>query len=69
MVTHEDDVRRPPVRGALVARNALFNLAGLGVPLIIAFLALPVLIRGLGTAGFGVLAIVWMLLTYLSELG
>lgn len=62
-------VRETRVRGTLVARNALLNMAGLGVPLLVAFVTLPIMIRGLGTERFGVLAIVWMLLTYLSELG
>jgi O-antigen/teichoic acid export membrane protein len=52
-----------------VARNAVLNLAGLGVPLVVAFITLPILIRYLGTERFGVLALAWMLLTYLAELG
>ena len=59
----------PPVRGSVLARNALLNLAGLIAPLIVAFVTLPFLIRGLGTERFGLLSIAWLLLTYLSELG
>src|SRR5690606_37664669 len=65
-VTTGGVVREPRVRGTLVARNALLNMAGLGVPLLVAFVTLPIMIRGLGTERFGVFAIVWMLLTYLS---
>lgn len=64
-----DTLHRPPIRGAHVARNALLNLAGLGIPLFVALVTLPVMIRGLGAERFGVLAIAWMFLTYLSELG
>lgn len=59
----------PAVHGARVARNAAWNLAGLVTPLVVAFVTLPILIGALGTEGFGVLAIVWMILTYLAELG
>ena len=57
------------VRGALVARNSLLNFAAQAVPLVAAFVALPLTIRGLGASAFGVLAIVWMVLSYLSDLG
>lgn len=68
-MTAGSQLRLPQVRGTLVARNALFNLAGLSIPLLVALVTLPILISGLGTERFGVLAIAWMLLTYLSELG
>lgn len=68
-MTISAQVEPPHVRGRLVARNALLNLAGLGTPLVVAFVTLPILIRGLGAERFGVLAIAWMILTYLSELG
>lgn len=57
------------VHGGLVARNALLNLAGTAAPLVVAVLALPYLINGLGTERFGILSIAWMLLTYLAALG
>jgi O-antigen/teichoic acid export membrane protein len=57
------------VFGALLARNALLNLASLGLPLVFAFIAIPFIIAGLGAEQFGVLAILWMLLSYLSDLG
>lgn len=59
----------PGVRGSVVGRNALLNLGGLVTPLIVAFITLPILIDALGTERFGVLAIAWMLLAYLAELG
>lgn len=57
------------VFGTLLARNALLNLASLGLPLVVAFVAIPFLIDGLGKESFGVLAILWLLLSYLSDLG
>lgn len=55
--------------GRLLARNTLLNLVGLGAPMLVALLAVPLLVDGLGTAQFGILAIAWMLLAYLGELG
>ena len=59
--------RRP--QGRLLARNSLLNLLGFGAPMIVALLAVPLLVDGLGADRFGVLAIAWMLLAYLGELG
>lgn len=56
-------------QGRLLARNTLLNLVGLGVPMLVALLAVPLLVGGLGTSRFGILAIAWMLLSYLGELG
>lgn len=58
-----------PLRGVRVARNAALNMTALVVPLLVALGTMPVLIGALGTERFGVLAIAWMLLTYMSELG
>ena len=52
-----------------LARNALLNLVSLIVPLAVAVITVPIMIRGLGTERFGVFSVVWLLLTYLSELG
>ena len=59
----------PTVQGSLLARNAVINLFTLGIPLVVAFVTLPFMIRGLGPERFGVFSIVWLLLTYLSDLG
>ena len=50
----------------LLARNVLFNLLGQAVPLVLAFLAIPVLIRELGTDRFGVLTLALLLLGYFN---
>lgn len=57
------------VSGGLVARNTGWNLAGQLVPLGFAVVALPAVVRGLGVERFGVLAVAWMVLGYVSELG
>ena len=55
----------------MVLRNSLYNLAGLGLPLIVAVAAIPALIRGLGVEQFGILTIIWAVVSYfgLFDLG
>lgn len=52
--------------GRLLARNVAWNLFGNGVPLLFALWAVPILIRGMGTARFGLLSIIWMGIGYFS---
>jgi O-antigen/teichoic acid export membrane protein len=49
---------------ARLTRNIIWNLVGEAAPFGVAFVAIPVLIRALGIARFGILTIVWSLLTY-----
>lgn len=49
-----------------VGRNSLLNLAGLGVPLVVAVLVLPMLTHALGPARFGLLGVSWAFLEYLT---
>jgi O-antigen/teichoic acid export membrane protein len=51
---------------ALVARNTVLNLIGLGLPMAVGVLALPLTIRGLGTERFGILSLVWVVVGYLT---
>ena len=53
-------------RGSKLARNVALNLAGQGVPLIAALVAIPLLIPALGTERFGVLTLAWLVIGYLS---
>ena len=53
--------------GGLV-RGTLWNAAGQVVPVLVALVAIPVLVRGLGVDRFGVLALAWMIVGYLSFL-
>ena len=50
----------------LLARNTLINLGGMIFPILIAIGAMPFLIRGLGTARFGILTLAWMVIGYSS---
>ena len=50
--------------GRLLARNTGFSLAGQAATLIVAFFAVPLLVQGLGTARFGVLALAWVVIGY-----
>jgi O-antigen/teichoic acid export membrane protein len=45
-----------------IARSSLWNLAGLGVPLAAAVIAVPFIIRGLGIERFGILALAWAIM-------
>ncbi|HEY5087475.1 MAG TPA: flippase, partial [Gemmatimonadaceae bacterium] len=49
-----------------LGRNAILNLTGFGVPLIIAVFALPFLTHALGPARFGLLGMSWAFLEYLT---
>ena len=60
----------PPVLASnrLIARNSLLNLTGLVGPMVVAFVAIPILISGLGTDRYGVLMYAWALVGYFSLL-
>jgi O-antigen/teichoic acid export membrane protein len=51
-------------RGRLLARNTAFTLGGQAATLLAAFVAVPLLVDGLGTARFGVLALAWVVIGY-----
>jgi O-antigen/teichoic acid export membrane protein len=52
--------------GRALLRNTFFNLLGQGAPIVVALLAVPMLIRHLGTDRFGVLTLSWMVIGYFS---
>ncbi len=52
--------------GKLLARNTVYNLIGHISPLLVAFIAIPYLIKGMGIERFGVLAIAWTVIGYFS---
>ncbi len=57
-----------PTGGRGMARNTLWNLVGMCTPILIALIAIPFLIRGLGESQFGLLSLVWMLVGYFTLL-
>ncbi len=54
------------IQGSLLARNTLLNIIGQGLPLVVAIVSVPFVVRGLGTERYGVLALVWVILNYFS---
>lgn len=54
-----------------LARNAVLNLFGMTLPLLVAIVAIPFVARGLGAERFGLLALAWVVLGYfpLFDLG
>jgi O-antigen/teichoic acid export membrane protein len=50
----------------MLLRNAWLNLIGLGVPIVLALIFIPVLIGSMGTTRFGLLTLVWVILGYFS---
>ena len=52
--------------GRRLTRNVIWNLAGTGLPMLIAVVAIPALIKGMGTPRFGVLTLAWMVVGYFS---
>ena len=47
-------------------RNTLWNLAGTGLPLLLAAVTIPYLIKHVGVEAFGILTLVWALIGYFS---
>lgn len=54
------------ISGRHLARNIIWNLLGSGAPLLVAIVAIPALIEGMGLDRFGVLTIAWMVVGYFS---
>jgi O-antigen/teichoic acid export membrane protein len=54
------------VRAPRLAHHSLLNLLGQGIPFVAAVVAIPLLIKGLGTDRFGVLTLAWMVTGYFS---
>jgi O-antigen/teichoic acid export membrane protein len=51
---------------SVVAKNSVFNLFGLILPMLVGVLTIRYLVRGLGTDGYGILSIAYMVLGYFS---
>jgi O-antigen/teichoic acid export membrane protein len=62
---NEHDRGTMKTRGVII-QNTLYNLAGSTLPLIVAVLTIPLLIRGFGKEKFGILSLAWVLIGYFS---
>ena len=59
----------PPIlkiQGSLLARNTALNFIGQAVPLLVAVVTIPFIIRGLGIERFGLLSLAWVVLGYFA---
>src|SRR5215471_13808988 len=52
--------------GRLLARNTVWNLLGQILPMTVGLVAIPILVRGIGVARFGVLSLASVLIGYFS---
>src|SRR5260370_33778460 len=50
----------------LIAKNTVFNLLGQVLPMAVGVVTIPLIVRGLGTAQYGILSIAMMLLGYFN---
>lgn len=49
-----------------LARNAIWNVAGSGLPILVGLVSIPILIQAMGTNRFGILTLAWALIGYTS---
>uniref|UniRef100_UPI0034E2C47B oligosaccharide flippase family protein n=1 Tax=Methanothrix sp. TaxID=90426 RepID=UPI0034E2C47B len=59
-------MKQMEISGSLIARNAVLNLIGQAVPLLVGVLTIPFVVRGLGTDRFGLLSLAWVVLGYFT---
>ena len=52
--------------GPLLARNTFWNLLGQILPMFVAVVAIPILVRGIGVPRFGILSLAWIVIGYFS---
>ena len=50
--------------GRVLARNSIWNFAGLAAPMVVALVTIPMVIHGLGKDRYGLLGIIWMAIGY-----
>ncbi len=51
---------------SLLAKNSIFNLLGQVLPMLVGVLTIPYIVKGLGTNGYGILSIAYVVLGYFS---
>jgi O-antigen/teichoic acid export membrane protein len=52
--------------GRLLARNTIWNMLGQLLPMAVAVVTIPALVRGIGVVRFGVLSIAWIVIGYFT---
>lgn len=52
--------------GKSIAKNTVYNLLGYGIPMGIALVTIPFLIKGFGEERFGILTLAWVVIGYFS---
>jgi O-antigen/teichoic acid export membrane protein len=52
----------------LLARNTIWNLFGQLIPVVVAVITIPFLVRALTLSRFGLLSLVWIVIGYFSLL-
>ena len=50
----------------MIVKNTIFNFLGLALPLIVGVITIPILIESLGIVRFGLLTLVWTMVSYAS---
>ncbi len=53
-----------PASASRLGRHTLYNALGLGAPLLVAVVTIPLLIAGLGESRFGLLTLIWAVASY-----
>ena len=66
MADKKTENTKNPIQGRIIARNTILNLFGYGTPLLVALVKIPILIKGLEAERFGVLTLVWVLISYIG---
>lgn len=61
-----NQVEKVHISSSLIARNTLINLVGQALPLLVAVVAMPFVVRGLGTERFGLLTLAWVVMGYFT---
>lgn len=55
------------INGKMLARGSLLNLSGQAVPLLVAAITIPAVIRFMGAERFGLLSLAWLILGYFTS--
>jgi len=62
----KEKVIQSKFEGSSLAKNSVYNLLGFAIPMLVAIILLPYVLRGLGQERFGILSIAWIVIGYFS---